>query len=147
MLQMRKERKLGHRRMQSELYRLHDKRLSLATIHKLLARLGLRQLSPKRSWRKQRRKSYSRPIPGDRVQIDVCKILPGLYQYTAIDDCSRYKVIALYQRKIATNTLNFLERVMEEMPFPIQRVQTDRGREFFAVKVQQCLMGGSSSGR
>ena len=26
------------------------------------------------------------------------------------------------------------------MPFPIQRVQTDRGREFFAVKVQEKLM-------
>ena len=26
------------------------------------------------------------------------------------------------------------------MPFPIQRIQTDRGREFFAYKVQQRLM-------
>ena len=26
------------------------------------------------------------------------------------------------------------------MPFPVQRVQTDRGREFFAVAVQQWLM-------
>ena len=25
------------------------------------------------------------------------------------------------------------------MPFPIQRVQTDRGREFFALHVQQWL--------
>jgi transposase InsO family protein len=30
--------------------------------------------------------------------------------------------------------------VIEEMPFPIQRIQTDRGREFFAEKVQKCLM-------
>ncbi len=47
-LPMRKESKFGHRRMQSELYRLHDKRLSVATIYKLLTRLGLRQLSPNR---------------------------------------------------------------------------------------------------
>jgi len=33
-----------------------------------------------------------------------------------------------------------LERLLEEMPFPVQRVQTDRGREFFAVVVQQWLM-------
>ena len=26
------------------------------------------------------------------------------------------------------------------MPFPIQRIQTDRGREFFAIKVQEQLM-------
>jgi len=31
--------------------------------------------------------------------------------------------------------------VIEEMPFPIQRIQTDRGREFFAVKVQKKIMG------
>lgn len=30
-----------------------------------------------------------------------------------------------------------MERVLEEMPFPVQRVQTDRGREFFAVSVQK----------
>ncbi len=29
---------------------------------------------------------------------------------------------------------------MEEMPFPVQRFQTDRGREFFAQKVQERLM-------
>jgi transposase InsO family protein len=34
----------------------------------------------------------------------------------------------------------FLERLIEEMPFPIQRVQTDRGTEFFAENVQRWLM-------
>ena len=33
-----------------------------------------------------------------------------------------------------------IERVIEEFPFPIQRIQTDRGREFFGVKVQEKLM-------
>jgi transposase InsO family protein len=36
--------------------------------------------------------------------------------------------------------LDFLERLIEEMPFPIQRIQTDRGREFFAEAVQRRLM-------
>lgn len=81
-----------------------------------------------------------RAVPGDRVQMDTCKIAPGIYQYTSIDDCSRYRVLALYKRRTAANTLIFLERVVEEMPFPIQRVQTDRETEFFAVKVQKKLM-------
>jgi transposase InsO family protein len=72
--------------------------------------------------------------------MDVCKIAPGLYQYTAIDDCSRYRVLGLYPRRTAANTLDFLERVIEEMPFAIQRIQTDRGREFFAYKVQERLL-------
>jgi hypothetical protein len=85
-------------------------------------------------------KRYSRPVPGDRIQIDVCKIVPAVYQYTAIDDCSRYRVLGVYPRRIAANTLDFLERLIEEMPFPIQRIQSDRGLEFFAEKVQQRLL-------
>ena len=72
--------------------------------------------------------------------MDVCKIAPGLYQYTAIDDCTRYKVLRLYSRRTASNTLDFLDAVLEEMPFAFQRIQTDRGREFFATDFQQRLL-------
>lgn len=84
-------------------------------------------------------KRYSRPVPGDRVQMDTCKIGPGLYQYTAIDDCSRWQVVGLYPRRTAANTRTFLDQVMAEMPFPVQRLQTDRGQEFFAYEVQDQL--------
>jgi transposase InsO family protein len=63
-----------------------------------------------------------------------------VYQYTAIDDCTRYRVLQIYKKRTASNTLDFLEKVVEEMPFPVQRVQTDRGMEFFAEKVQKRLM-------
>jgi transposase-like protein len=72
--------------------------------------------------------------------MDVCKITARCYQYTAIDDCTRWKVVALYPRRTALNTLNFLDQVMERMPFPIQRFQTDRGHEFFAYEVQERLV-------
>jgi transposase InsO family protein len=49
-------------------------------------------------------------------------------------------VLGIYSRRTATNTLDFLERLIEEMPFPIQRIQTDRGLEFFAETVQRRLM-------
>ncbi len=38
------------------------------------------------------------------------------------------------------NTVDFLEQVFDRIPFPIQRIQTDRGQEFFAYKVQEKLM-------
>jgi transposase InsO family protein len=136
-LELRK-RSPGARRIQSELKRLHGCSLSLATIHKILSRHQIKPLKLPR--RKKRFKRYSRPIPGDRVQMDTCKIAPGLYQYTAIDDCTRCRVLGLYSRRTAANTLRFLDRVLEEMPFPIQRFQTDRGREFFAIKVQKRFM-------
>ena len=46
-------------------------------------------------------------------------------------------MLRLYGRRTAANTLDFLEAVLEEIPFPIPRIQTDRGREFFAFKVQK----------
>jgi len=72
--------------------------------------------------------------------MDTMKIARGVYQYTAIDDCSRFRVLAVYPRRNARNMLLFLDRVIEEMPFPIQRIQTDRGGEFFAESVQRRLM-------
>jgi transposase InsO family protein len=137
-LALRRERKLGVKRLRIELMREHALKLALDTIHKVLVRHGERYLK-RRPLRRKGTKRYSRPVPGDRVQVDVCKIGPGLYQYTAIDDCSRFQVLGLYPRRTAANTLAFLEQVLEEMPFAVQRIQTDRGQEFFAYKVQEQL--------
>jgi transposase InsO family protein len=119
--------------------RLHGLQLAVSTLHKVLARHGLSALPRKRRAR-HAPKRYSRPVPGDRVQADTCKIRPGLWQFTAIDDCSRYLVAGLAKRRSAAATLTFLDQMFEEMPFPVQRVQTDRGTEFFAEAVQRRLM-------
>jgi transposase InsO family protein len=138
-LSLRSERRLGARRIQNELYRLHDIHPGLATIHKVLTRSGVAPLKRKRRVKEWKR--YSCPIPGERVQMDTGKIASGLYQYTAIADCTRYMVVALYPRKTAENTLRFLiERLLAELPFPVQRIQTDRGGEFFSHRVQQAQM-------
>ncbi len=137
-LKLRRERSLGHRRLASELKRNHGTSYSLATIHKILQKNEVKLLG-KRSIRKPFIR-YSRPIPGDRIQVDTCKIAPGLYQYTAIDDCTRWRVLRLYSRRTAENSLAFLECMFEEFPFAFQRIQTDRGREFFAYKFQERLM-------
>ena len=137
-LRLRRERKLGIKMLRNELARRHGLRLALDTIHKVLVRHGENRLERPRLRRKGTRR-YSRPVPGDRVQMDTCKIAPGLYQYTAIDDCSRFQVLGLFPRRTAANTLAFLDRVAAEMPFPVQRVQTDRGQEFFAYEVQDRL--------
>ena len=134
-LNLRSKRNLGARRIQSELIRLHNAHLSLATIHKVLVSNKVNPINKLK--RKKVFKRYQRPIAGDRVQIDTCKIAPGIYQYTAIDDCSRFRVLEIYTRRTAANTLEFLDKMMEEFPFPIQRIQSDRGREFFAIAVQE----------
>jgi transposase InsO family protein len=132
---LRRARKLGIEMLRNELARRHGLRLALDTTHKVLVRHGGNRLKRPRLKRKGTRR-YSRPAPGDRVRMDTCKIRPGLHQYTAIDDCSRFQVLGVFPRRTAANTLAFLDRVAAEMPFPVQRVQTDRGQEFFAYGVQ-----------
>lgn len=97
----------------------------LALIHKVSTKYEVKPLVFQR--KKKDFIRYQRPTPGDRVQMDTCKIAPRIYQYTAIDDCSRYRVLDVFKRRTAANTLSFINKVIEEMPFPIQRIQTDRG--------------------
>ena len=76
-LEMRSARNLGARRLQTELMRLHGVSLSLATIHKVLS---THQVKPiKKFHRKVDFIRYERPLPGDRIQMDTCKLGPGLY--------------------------------------------------------------------
>jgi transposase InsO family protein len=137
-LALRKERNLGARRIQSELKRLHNLSFSSSTIHKVLKKYNVAPLNLKRHYLKQV-KRYNCKVPGERIQMDVCKIAQGLYQYTAIDDCTHYKIMALYTRRTSANTLDFLDQLKERMPFDCQIIQTDRGAEFFAYKVQERL--------
>jgi transposase InsO family protein len=137
-LKLRATRQLGAKRLCNERLRLQEIVLSPPTVQKILNRHRQGRLIARPTWRKQP-KRYNRPVPGDRVQVDVCKIAPGLYHYAAVDDCSRYRVLGVYTHRTAASTLRFFERVIEEMPFPVQHTQTDRGREFFAIKVQTWL--------
>ncbi len=137
-LVLRNSRNIGARRIQSELLRLHDIKLSLGTIHKILVKNNVSPL--KRYKRKKRFNRYAMKTPGAKVQMDTMKLAPNFYQYTAIDDCTRYRVLRVYSRRIAANTLDFIEKAVEEMCFPVQRIQTDRGREFLAYKVQDLLL-------
>jgi len=81
-LLLRLENNLSARRIQNELKRRHHLSLSLATIHDVLNRNKVKPL--RRPKRKKKILRYSRPIPGERVQVDTCKIAPGIYQYTGI---------------------------------------------------------------
>ena len=71
---------------------------------RLIDDITARRFSEHKPTRKRTRhkpKRYNRPVPGDRVQMDTCKIRPGLYQFTAIDDCSRFLVAGVARRRNA----------------------------------------------
>ena len=78
--------------------------------------------------------------PGQRVQIDV-KYVPAaclvgaakeqrFYQYTFIDEYSRFRYLEAFQENSTYSSTQFLLHVVERFPFPIECVQTDNGFEF-----------------
>ena len=81
-------------------------------------------------------------FPGEKVQIDVKEVpyacLRGalrrdgkhLYQWTAIDECTRIRFVYGFEEHTPENTVKFLRMLMQVFPFRIQTIQTDNGTEF-----------------
>lgn len=77
---------------------------------------------------------------GQRVQIDV-KHFPAacivgdaegekFYQYTAIDEFSRFRYIEDFWEISTYSSMVFLEYMLKVFPFPIECVQPDNGFKF-----------------
>ena len=102
------------------------------TIRKLL------EQKPKRVKKQRKNKPYQRAdYPGQKVQVDV-KYVPRecvtdgkkYYQYTAVDECSRWTYRYMYDELSTYSSVQFLHRLVKECPFQIKRIQTDNGIEF-----------------
>ena len=99
----------------------------------------LKALKPMRKKKKKRKsKPYQRAdYPGQKIQIDV-KYVPSYcvadgrkyYQYTAVDECSRWTYREMYDEHSTYSSKDFLLKLIERSPFPIREVQTDNGSEF-----------------
>lgn len=88
--------------------------------------------------RKRKNKPYQRAeYPGQKVQVDV-KFVPSecavdgqkYYQFTAVDECSRWTLREMYDEHSTYSAFQFLLLLMKTAPFPIKRIQTDNGTEF-----------------
>ena len=53
-----------------------------------------------------------------------------MYQYTAIDECTRFRFIAAFKEQSTYSSMRFLEQLIRRFPFKIHKVQTDNGAEF-----------------
>ncbi len=98
----------------------------------------LKSAKPQKRKRKRKLKPYKRAdYPGQKIQIDV-KYVPSYcpadgkkyYQYTAVDECSRWTFREMYEEHSTYSSRDFLEKLIERAPFPIREVQTDNGAEF-----------------
>ncbi len=128
----------GPQKISMYLKRYHDIDVSRSGVWRILKRLGLNRLpASQRHKRHDRRwKRYEKPMPGHRIQIDVKFIepLPGVrkkhYQYTAIDDCTRLRVLRIYPKNNQKTAIQFLDYVLEKLAFQVEVIQTDNGSEF-----------------
>lgn len=112
---------------------------SITGLYRVLHRQGQMAVKPKNP--KYIPKPYEQMLyPGQRVQIDV-KFVPSVclvgdakgqkfYQYTAIDEYSRYRYIEAFEEHSSYSSAVFLEHMLKRFPFKVECVQTDNGQEF-----------------
>lgn len=126
-----------------DLVKNHDYARSYGGMYKAAKRLGLGGKDKPKKLREREKRAYPElETLGERVQIDVKEVpyccLKGetkrdgkhLYQWTAIDECSRFRFVYGYDEHTPENSVDFLKRVQAAFRFPIQTVQTDNGTEF-----------------
>jgi transposase-like protein len=52
------------------------------------------------------------------------------YQFTAIDDCTRLRVLRIYDRLNQKTAIQFVDYLLDKFPFRVEVIQTDNGSEF-----------------
>ena len=101
----------------------------------------VRKLQEQKPW-KARKKRTNKPYqradyPGQKVQVDV-KYVPSecvtdgnkYYQYTAVDECTRWTYRCMYNEHSTHSSIQFLHQLVKACPFQIKRIQTDNGTEW-----------------
>lgn len=130
----------GSYRIKVYLERYHDIKLSKSGIWRILKRLNMNLLPSSQRYKKHvdRWKRYEKPQPGHRIQVDV-KFLERIkdtrqryYQFTAIDDCTRLRVLRIYDKNNQLSAIKFIDYVLSRLPFHAEVIQTDNGSEFQA---------------
>jgi len=131
--QARVEFRWGAPRTRVWLERVHHIRVNPRTIQRIFRDLGMPVLTKTPRRRPRQLKLFEKDEPGDSVQVDVKVVKLArekIFQYTALDDCTRMRVLRLYPRLNQWSSLDFLREVREAFPFPIRKIQSDNGSEF-----------------
>ncbi len=137
-LYLRERYHFGPSKIASYLHRFHAITVAVSSVHRILRRHGVNRLPGNQKYRphKQRWQRYEKPQPGHRVQVDVkfLERIPGtqkrFYQFTAIDDCTRIRVLKVYDTCSQATAIRFVGDVVRRLPFRVHVVQTDNGAEF-----------------
>jgi transposase InsO family protein len=136
---LRKTYHFGQLKISWYLKRYHDVSISSNGVRNILLRHGLNRLP-----RNQRKattaqpKLYEKQQPGYHVQVDVKFLFfkdkenrrIKRYQYTAIDDATRLRILKVYARHTQKSSIDFVNHIVAKFPFRIRQIRTDNGHEF-----------------
>lgn len=137
-LYLRQHYHFGAGRISAYLRRFHQIAIAISSVHRIVTRHGMRRLpaNQKHQPHGRRWQRYEKPQPGHRLQLDVkfLERIPGtqrrLYQFTAIDDCTRIRILKIYDACNQRTARLFIDEVVRRLPFRVHVVQTDNGAEF-----------------
>jgi transposase-like protein len=119
-LQIRHERQYGPIRICLFLQRYHQVYVSVPTIYKILKRHRVPRVPFKRYRPGPRRRRELTQV-GQSVQVDVkhLKLAAGrFYQFTAIDEASRYRVLKIYAQSSIPNAIAFIDEARRHSARP-----------------------------
>ncbi|HET6591904.1 MAG TPA: IS481 family transposase, partial [Xanthomonadales bacterium] len=130
--------RFGPGRIANYLQRFHQMTIAGSTVHRILVDHGMGRLPANQKRRPTGRPwhRYEKPQPGHRLQLDVkfLERIAGtrkrLYQFTAIDDCTRIRVLKIYDSCNQNSAIRFVDEVIRRLPFRVLAIQTDNGAEF-----------------
>ncbi len=137
-LYLRQNYHFGAGRISAYLHRFHEVKIARSTVHRILVKheMGRLPANQKHQPHRKRWNRYEKARPGHRLQMDVkfLERIPGtrkrLYQFTAIDDCTRIRILKVYDACNQRTAIRFLNEVRQRLPFRIHILQTDNGAEF-----------------
>lgn len=137
-LYLRQHYHFGPGKIADYLNRFHQLSVARSSVHRILGAHGMSRLPANQKHRphNKRWQRYEKPQPGHRLQVDVkfLERIPGtkkrLFQFTAIDDCTRIRVLKVYDACNQATAIRFIDEVLRRLPFRVLVVQTDNGAEF-----------------
>ena len=115
---------------------------SITSLYRVMQRLGIYNKAPSKKKEYEPKPYQQMTHPGERVQIDV-KYVPlkcltkeikerdgRYYQYTAIDEYTRQRVLWASKEHSTYASTEFLKVVQKKLKYKLECVQTDNGFEF-----------------
>lgn len=115
---------------------------SITSLYRVMQRLGIYNKAPSKKKKYIPKPYHQMTYPGEKIQIDV-KYVPSnclskelreqgekYYQYTAIDEYTRQRVLWASKEHSTYASAQFIDIVISKFKYKIKCIQTDNGAEF-----------------